>query len=60
MYMHVWLFFWPGVIFIEKLRKGHCIVLSVADVYNMVVHLANCGLCSPLYWFYVVFSHALL
>lgn len=41
MYMHVWLFFWPGVVFIEKLRKGHYIVLSVTDVYNMVVHLAN-------------------
>lgn len=34
-------FFWPGVLFIEKLKKGHCIVLSATDVYNMIVYLAN-------------------
>lgn len=33
--------FWPGVLFIEKLKKGHCIVLSDTDVYNMIVYLAN-------------------
>lgn len=33
--------FWPGVLYIEKLKKGHYIVLSATDVYNMIVYLAN-------------------